>query len=187
VCYRPPSSLEVNDKALFKLINQIQDKYLVVLGDFNFPGLNWREVDLLDASHSFVECINNKFLYQLVEEPTRGNNFLDLLLCSDDSIVQKVTVGEPFESSDHQVIRFELNFKKNDGSAKVQTYDYFKTDYNEVREFCESLDMNSTVKSHLHNVEEIWNKLKKDFITVRNKFIKLKKVSKTNANRQPRE
>jgi len=104
VCYLAPDSLEINDRALYSLLSRVKNQRVVILGDFNYPEINWSESDTLDAAHPFIESIGNNFLFQLVQEPTRGQNFLDLVLSSDDSIVQTLQVGEPFESSDHQLM-----------------------------------------------------------------------------------
>jgi len=121
VCYRAPDSTETNDTALFSILSSFKNQRVVVLGDFNYPDIDWSQAESLDASHPFIECIGNNFLFQLVEEPTRGNNFLDLVLTSDDSIVQSLQVGEPFETSDHQIIRLKLVCEKS-ASEKVSKF-----------------------------------------------------------------
>jgi hypothetical protein len=82
------------------------------MGDFNFAELDWGNLEKLDVSHPFVDCLNNNFLFQFVNEPTRGKNYLDLILSSEENMVQNLLVEEPFETSDHQVIRFELLCRK---------------------------------------------------------------------------
>ena len=160
VCYRAPDSAEINDKALYSLLNRVKNQRVVVLGDFNYPEINWSQGDTLDAAHPFIECIANNFLFQLVEEPTRGKNFLDLVLSSDDSMVQKLQIGEPFESSDHQVIRLELVCEKRAVERNLKIYDYFKADYNEVRKYTESLNWDSMSKLDNIGVDEIWAQMK---------------------------
>ena len=54
-------------------------------------------------------------------------------------MVQKLQIGEPFESSDHQVIRLELVCEKKAVERNLKIYGYFKADYNEVRKYTESL------------------------------------------------
>src|SRR6267154_3383936 len=178
VCYRAPDSSEINDKALYSLLNRVKNQRGVVLGDFNYPEINWSQYDSLDAAHPFIECIGNNFLSQLVEEPTRGKNFLDLVLSSDDSIVQNLQVGEPFESSDHQVIRLELVCKKRALEKNLKIYDYFKADYNEIRKYAKSLNWDSINESDINGVDEIWSKIKLNLMDIRDKFINVKKKSK---------
>ena len=87
-CYRPPNDCEFISK--FKiLINwrlQLRDYYsVIVLGDFNYPGIRWIEGSgftncLSGEEHSFVNLLTANYFFQLVETPTRINNILDLLI-----------------------------------------------------------------------------------------------------------
>jgi hypothetical protein len=112
VCYRAPDSIESNDEKLYNLINKVQNCKVIVMGDFNFPELDWSNRDNLDVQNPFVDCLLNNFLFQLVDEPTRGKNYLDLVLSSEKNMIQQLNVGEPFETSDHQIIRFEMLCKR---------------------------------------------------------------------------
>ena len=107
VVYRSTDSSILNDEAMYKLIDKLYDKKVLVMGDFNYPDLDWSDREKLDVSHPFVECINSNFLEQYCNEPTRGKNYLNLVLCSDE-IIQDLVVGEHFVTSDHQIIRFQV-------------------------------------------------------------------------------
>src|ERR1051325_2450909 len=108
------------------------------MGDFNFPELDWGRPESIDDSHPFIECMSNNFLTQLVEEPTIAKNFLDLVLCSDPSLVKNISVGEPFETSDHQIVTFSLTTKEFLRKHTKQFYNYFKADYDEIRQYARS-------------------------------------------------
>jgi hypothetical protein len=84
VVYRAGDSSEWNDEILYNLIDTLYDKRTLVLGDFNFPELDWS--DNIDVSHPFVDCMNRNFLEQYCTEPTRGKNYLDLVFCTEDII-----------------------------------------------------------------------------------------------------
>ena len=60
------------------------------MGDFNFPELDWSNRDNLDVQNPFVDCLLNNFLFQLVDEPTRGKNYLDLVLSSEENMIQQL-------------------------------------------------------------------------------------------------
>jgi hypothetical protein len=151
------------------------------MGDFNFPELRWGVSDLQDVSHPFVECLANNFLYQLVDEPTRQNNYLYLVLTSDESMVQKLEVSEPFETSDHQMIRFSMIGQKEPVSKVVPKYNYFKVDYEEVRKHAETLNWKAALETkgtETNCVNEMWSKLQIDLSILRDKYVKLKKQNK---------
>jgi len=54
-----------------------------------------------------VDTVNDNNLEQLVNEPTRGNNILDLLFSSHPSFISNILIIP--EISDHQAVTFSLN------------------------------------------------------------------------------
>ena len=108
ICYRCPSSNKLSDEALFELISKASCDKIMLLGDFNFSELDWKKPETLDDSHSFLKCINDNFLVQHVDEPTRENNILDLVFTSEENMIENLYVGEHFGTSDHQIIRWNM-------------------------------------------------------------------------------
>lgn len=174
VCYRAPDNSNIQDEGLFSIIHKAADNECVILGDFNYSELNWRDTGTISDSHAFVNCINDNFLHQLVETPTRGEKILDLILCKDETIVENVRVGEPF--SDHRIIRFNLYVDKKD-DIKVLRHDYFKADYNEIRDCIKSYNWSNSIETR--NVEEMWIEIKNKLIELRDKFIPKAKEKKS--------
>jgi len=177
VCYRAPDSRLDQDEALYSLISKTRDKKVIILGDFNFTELDWSGIDKLDVSHPFVECLSDNFLNQLVDEPTREGRYLDLVLSTDESSIQNLEVGEPFETSDHQVVRFSLILNKQEVNKKLPVYDYFKTDYEDIRTYAGQLKWDLRAENS-SSVEDLWNGLKADLTAIRDRFIEVKKKSK---------
>ena len=175
VIYRPPDSSKINDEALFSLINRISQENVILMGDFNYPELKWDKAETISESHPFVECVNNNFLIQLVDEPTRDKNYLDLVLCSDESIVESLFVGEPFETSDHQLIRFKLISNRDETNKIITNLNYFKANYSEMREYIKTRNWDTLIDGS--EVEDLWKKLTEELYMLRDKFIpKSKKV-----------
>ena len=176
VCYRAPDSLDSNDEKLFSLLNEVSRNRVVVMGDFNFAELNWNRLENLDSSHPFVDCLNNNFLYQVIDEPTRGKNYLDLILSSEENMAQNVIIGEPFETSDHQIARFELISQRLESKKITPSYDYFKVDYNIVRKQVTSLQ--GSFNENGTPVSERWLAIKYNVLSVRDKYVGYRKKSK---------
>ena len=61
VCYRPPDSTQINDEALFSLLNKVRNEKVVFMGDHSLPELKWGENDNISDLHPFIKCINNNF------------------------------------------------------------------------------------------------------------------------------
>jgi len=136
ICYRPDYSSEETDWELYNIINEMDYKYSVIFGDFNYSKIRWGEGEQnsIDKFHPFIECLDSNFLTQVVDKPTRGNNFLDLVLTSDTSIVDNLVVGENFGISDHQIIRFNLvGWGGNNSDKNIPIYNYYRADYNQIR------------------------------------------------------
>ena len=57
---------------------------VILIGNFNFRNINWKNLSSSRAiDETFIECIQDNLLTQVVMEPTRGNNILDLALVGD--------------------------------------------------------------------------------------------------------
>ena len=46
--------------------------------------------------------------YIVSDKPTRGDNMLDLILTSNEALVENINIEEPFASSDHCVVKFDI-------------------------------------------------------------------------------
>ncbi|RMC12608.1 hypothetical protein DUI87_10130 [Hirundo rustica rustica] len=94
-CYCPPNQEEEVDNLFYKLLeNASGSSVLVLVGDFNLPDICW-ELNTAEKGQSrkFLECMEDTFLLQLVDEPTRGRTMLDLLFANRDGLVGDVVVG----------------------------------------------------------------------------------------------
>ena len=83
------------DERLYKQWGEISRSLpLVLVGDFSFPDICWN-YNTADREHSwrFLEYVGDNFLTQLVREPMRGSNILDLLFVNRESLVGDVKVG----------------------------------------------------------------------------------------------
>jgi hypothetical protein len=157
------------------LVRRASKENVVIMGDFNFPELKWNNISNLPDEHPFMTCLHDNFLEQLVSEPTRGSNFLDLILCSDLNFVKNVRVGEPFVTSDHQVIRFDLMVAKEEVRANTESLNYFKADYEQIKQYFFGLN---DFKIEDSNVEDLWSSTKSKLVEVRDKFVPKAKKNK---------
>ena len=145
------------------------------MGDFNFPELNWTKPETIDHSHQFIKCIDDNFLIQCVENKTRDKNVLDLVFISEENMIENLMVGEPFGTSDHQIIRWTFVASKEiiTNETVIKTYDYFKGDYDKIREEIKTFNWDMIVGGK--NVEEDWCNVKELLINMREKWVPIKK------------
>ena len=60
------------------------------------------------SSQMFLDTVLDSYLVQVVHKPTRGDNMLDLILIRNEALVDNVNIEEPFVSSNHCVVRFDM-------------------------------------------------------------------------------
>ena len=114
--YRPPNTNTGPLLHLRESITQIHQSANIILGeDFNYPDILWDDgIGRIDTNLAygnevntlFLELLNDFGMEQLVGEPTRNNNLLDLILCTEPSTVINVTTVPGI--SDHEGVFFQL-------------------------------------------------------------------------------
>ena len=72
---------------------------------FNLPGIDWvQEQGKGRADEDFLDLIQDCFLTQFVDKPTRESAVLELRLSNDPNMVVEVEVGEHLGSSNHNIV-----------------------------------------------------------------------------------
>ena len=128
VSYRPPKTKMIHFKPMLEQITNILNKLerpdptIIWSGDFNFPFVKWKECNNGGCSWYFDPCIPttrdekaqfrslynicSKFnLMQTIDEPTRGNNTLDLIFTNEIDVIRYIDINYS-SLSDH--FRIEL-------------------------------------------------------------------------------
>ncbi len=102
--YRP---LNNNQPTMLPIYEEIQttirNKNAVVIGDFNCPNIDWNPMHGDLEGNRLVDMVEYSFLSQLVTQPTKGNNILDLVLTTDTDLVSECEVGEILSGCDHHM------------------------------------------------------------------------------------
>ena len=109
LAYRPPNlSREDTLPLLDEIRRACTHRRVCIMGDFNFRAIDWELMVGNSEADDFLTVIQDNFLKQVINEPTRGNNLLDLVLTNRDSMVSDVDIGDHLGNSDHSEIRFKL-------------------------------------------------------------------------------
>ncbi|GAB0179366.1 hypothetical protein GRJ2_000401900 [Grus japonensis] len=90
VCYRPLDQEDQANEALYRQIGAAShSKALVLMGDFNHLDVCWRDTTAgHKQSRRFLESIDDSFLLQVIEEPTRRGAMLDLFLTHNENRIK---------------------------------------------------------------------------------------------------
>ena len=134
IIYRSPNSCTENNQSLLESFRKISSKKAVVLGDFNFPDIDWHSCSSGPHGRDFLEVVSDGFFTQHVLFPTRDNNCLDLVFSTDENMVKNVASGGKVGSSDHDLISFDLCCFSNFQGSNRTVLDFSKADFDRARE-----------------------------------------------------
>ena len=179
--YRPDVS---DTKALttfentLKKVAQLKNVQMIIGGDFNLPSWNWSEMKFKDKgsyrkSHEdFVDVLNDCDLQQVVLEPTRASNILDVIFTNAPDLVPRVEVIPGL--SDHCIVFLEYNVKVDrKKNALRQIYLYRRADWEKIKDEMSQLekDIENMIASGIENIDEVWEKFKNTLLESMEKHI----------------
>ena len=117
-----------------------RNKNVCILGDYNFRRIDWEGVVGDEESEEFFGVLQDNFLKQVVREPTRGENILDLVLTNNENMISGVDVGSQLGCSDHREIRFNLEWEVNHNNNLVIVPDFRRANYEGLRRHLEEVN-----------------------------------------------
>ena len=117
--------------------------HIWLLGDFNLPKFSWEEnlpslqqdCNYPSLYGDFADIMADFKLTQMVTEPTRYENILDLFLTNNPTLVSKVEIMPGL--SDHDIVYSEVNIKPQIVTQKPRVMPvYRKTDWDACLNTC---------------------------------------------------
>jgi len=79
------------------------------MGDFQHPDICWRDNTAgHKPSRKFQEYVDDNFLLQLIEKPTRRGVLLDLVLTNEEGLVGNVKLKGSLVCSDNEMVEFKI-------------------------------------------------------------------------------
>ena len=159
VVYRPPDSPDSDfSNCMDKLQEMINfhskdDRHsdVYVIGDFNMPVFNWEESVIPTnppngAYQRLMTFLEVNFLTQMVKEPTRGHNILDLILTSKSQDVIEIST-QPTKLSDHKLVECKLSFNPTleapNRTVFVDPHSFRAINYHKVDKSAMNLDLSA--------------------------------------------
>jgi hypothetical protein len=111
--YRPHLEDEQSHESFKESVNRLNgnNSHIWIAGDFNYPGADWKDKTLkpgckLPGLHQdFMNFLDDQGLEQLVQEPTRGENTLDLCITNNPTNINRTNVIPGI--SDHEAVTLE--------------------------------------------------------------------------------
>ena len=140
VVYNSPNAdiSEINE--MFSVIRFVSGRQVLVMGDFNYPDIDWDCLESDSVGESFLNLVQDCFLFQHVLTPTRGNNILDLVLSSEEGMVEDLQVCEHLANSDHNMTSFKLVCSTIISDTSRIVYDFNKGNYVKMNDMLNAVD-----------------------------------------------
>src|SRR6218665_3810021 len=157
VCYRVPDATEESAHGMYKVLERANKETATIMEDFNYH-IDWENSEgEKEHDRIFLDFIETSFMQQHVMEPTRGKNILDLVITSDENMIETLSVGEHFNTSDYQVVRWGLIMEQTqEVKAYVKRPNFLKADYDLMRNRLKAKNLESAVRGM--EVNDAWEK-----------------------------
>jgi len=105
------------------------------VGDFNHPDISWEDHTARNTqSRRFLQSIDDNFLMQVVEEPTRRGALLDLVLTNKEGLVEDVKAGDSLGCSDHEMVGFRILRGGSRAISRIKTLDFRRANFGLFKE-----------------------------------------------------
>ena len=180
--YKPNENDQKSIDELEKSLSKIpRTSHIWALGDFNLPNIDWQTEQIIpncpcpSVYESLVTTIHDFGLEQVVKEPTRGKNILDLFLLNQPSLVHSTQILPPLGTGDHDIVYHELKINLKRRQQKPRPIKlYKKTDWTGFRE--EMRDYQNVYHSQVagSDTNTKWTEFKKTLNNMTEKFIPTK-------------
>ena len=155
-----------NLNKLFEALSQHKATHKLIVGDFNFPELDWStETSRVSENHTatkFLKTTKDSLFIQHQKTPTRQregqrSNTLDLVFTDCEEIIEELLVEAPIGKSDH----FSLLMKLSASITKVNKTprrNFRKTDTNVLKKELKEINWDDELQGK--DVNESWLKIK---------------------------
>jgi len=172
VAYRPPHLSRESDESLYRdLARVVQDGATVLVGDFNCH-VDWEQGRAGAEGMRLVDFANDCFLTQVVREPTRGRNTLDLVFASEEELVRQVEIGPALDGSDHEVVAFEVVVRPD--AERIRSGVRLNLRLANFGRFVRELEEADIQPGA--SVEEEWMELRERYLDIQSRCIPAKRV-----------
>jgi len=146
------------------------------MGDFNYRFKTWppnnADSDITREATEFYDCLEENFFTQYVEECTRKDAILDLVIADEPDVVHDVSDIGTFPGSDHQALLWKIQVKTTRDSISREIFDYGKADVKAIKR-----ELQSVVWDDLFSglsTEQCWLAFKKQVEGLQWKYIAVK-------------
>ncbi|GAB0179072.1 hypothetical protein GRJ2_000372500 [Grus japonensis] len=156
VCYRPLNQDDRADEALYRQIGAgSRSQALVLMGDFSHPHIYWRDdIAGYKQSRRFLECVDDNFLLQVIENSKRKGAMLDLVLTNKEGLVGNVKLKGSLGCNDHEMVEFKILRAVRRAHSKLTALDFRRADFGLFRDLLGSVPWDKALEGR--GAQESW-------------------------------
>ena len=167
--YRPPGAGYENTRNLCNILKNLE-RNTIIVGDFNFPDINWSEMKSGARGRLVLEAANEENLEQMVHFPTHSKgNVLDLLITNCPEKIISVSDGGRIGRSDHHALNIEMKVKVSNKNVKVSRANWTKADVQGLQRYLGEVNWQNNLAGK--SVEEAWDNFRNTLDTATAKFV----------------
>ena len=149
--YRSPSDETLSSTiSLCNLLSSICNyTHLLICGDFNYPNINWVNMSSgSPASQLFLQTIQDHYLYQHVQNPTRYRDnstphVLDLIFSNQKDFVEDIQYLPGLGLSDHVCLEFGFKCYSLYNPVSIPKFNLRSADFPKMRQLISDVDWES--------------------------------------------
>ncbi|GAB0206425.1 mitochondrial enolase superfamily member 1 [Grus japonensis] len=154
------------------------------MGDFNHPDICWRDNTAEHKqSRKSLECVDDNFLLQVTEEPTRRGAMLDLVLTNKEGLVGDVKLKGSLGCSDHEMVEFRILRAARKALSKLTTLDFRRADFGLFRDLLGRIPWDKALEGR--GAQDSWLIFKGHLLQAQERCIPTKRKSGKNTKRPP--
>jgi hypothetical protein len=133
--YRNSHTLAEHDAQLYETLEEIvsSSHETIIFGDFNLPYIDWVSLTSLAPGNKLTDFVKDNNMVQLVREPTRGNNMLDLVMSTEERLISNILVGNKLGGADHNMVEFTIKTSRQAPYGIIRRPNFARADFQGLR------------------------------------------------------
>ncbi|GAB0208399.1 mitochondrial enolase superfamily member 1 [Grus japonensis] len=173
VYYQSFSQDVSTDELFYRQLGEISGSVaLVLVGDFNFPDINWEyHTAVMSRSWKFLKFVGDNFLSQVLSESTRKDALLDLLFVNREGLMGDVMVSDCLGHSAYEMVEFKIVSVVRKKDSRVPTLDFRRANFKLFRELFSRVPWESAFEGL--GVHECWSVFKNHLLEAQEQAIPL--------------
>ncbi|BHF66482.1 hypothetical protein SprV_0200949900 [Sparganum proliferum] len=164
--YRPPRTDQIADTQLLEQLEKFSSRpNIMIMGDFNAPGINWNTLQASGPKTAFDYRLLNKTLKVSLTQhamfPTRARegqrtNCLDLVFTKTPDNIDEITSMPPLGRSDPVVLMWDYSLFSISHTSDQKRRNVWRGDFNGMRVDLSGLDWNSLFTGNANDDWELF-------------------------------